>query len=362
MNNIQGLQTLGQSIWLDFISRSLLTGGGLKKLVADGVTGVTSNPSIFQKAIGESRDYDQLIAKILKSEPDIDIYSLYEKLAVEDIQMAADVLRPVYDSCEGKDGYVSLEVSPLLAAKTTATVKDARRLWKLVNRPNLMIKVPATPQGLQAIETLIAESINVNATLIFSLEQYDAVARAYIAGLEKNPDPSKVASVASYFVSRIDTAVDKLLEKKGSPQALELRGKIAVDCCKLAYTHLAKIFSGARFAKQALRGARVQKMVWGSTGTKNTQYSDVLYVEEIVGPETINTVPTATLKAFLEHGQVRPSLIEDIPRAKKQIAALKKLDIDLDAITDQLMKDGVQSFAQAFEQMLESLRVRCSKK
>ena len=208
MNNIQGLQTLGQSIWLDFISRSLLSGGGLKKLVNDGVTGVTSNPSIFQKAIGESHDYDQLIARILKSEPDIDIYSLYEQLAVEDIQMAADVLRPVYDSCDGKDGYVSLEVSPLLAAKTAATVKDARRLWKLVNRPNLMIKVPATPQGLKAIETLIAEGINVNATLIFSLEQYDAVAKAYISGLEKNPDRSKVASVASYFVSRIDTAVD----------------------------------------------------------------------------------------------------------------------------------------------------------
>jgi transaldolase len=362
MNNIQGLHTLGQSIWLDFISRSLLTGGGLKKLVDDGVRGVTSNPSIFQKAIGESKDYDALIAKILKAEPDIDIPALYEKLAVEDIQMAADVLRPVYNSSKGTDGFVSLEVSPHLSAKTAATVKDARRLWKLVNRPNLMIKVPATPQGLKAIESLIAEGINVNATLIFSLEQYDAVAKAYITGLEKNPDPSKVASVASYFVSRIDTAVDKLLDKNGTPQALDLRGKIAVDCCKLAYTRLAKIFSGKRFEKQALRGAHVQKMVWGSTGTKNPAYSDVLYIDEIIGPDTINTVPTSTLKAFLEHGQVRLSLLEDIPLAKKQISALKKLNIDLEAVTDQLMKEGVQAFVVSFDQMLDSLKARFGRK
>jgi transaldolase len=361
MNNIQGLQTLGQSIWLDFISRSLLTGGGLKKLVADGVTGVTSNPSIFQKAIGESKDYDLLIENILKKEPAISIPALYEKLAVEDIQMAADVLRPVYDRCEGRDGFVSLEVSPHLSDQAEATVEDARRLWKLVNRPNLMIKVPATPAGLKAIQTLIAEGINVNATLIFSLDQYDAVAKAYIAGLEKNPAPQKVASVASYFVSRIDTAMDKLLDKNGTPQALELRGKIAVDCCKLAYSRLAKIFSGARFEKQALRGARVQKMVWGSTGTKNPAYSDVLYIDEIIGPDTINTVPTATLKAFLEHGQVRPSLIDDIPLAKKQIAALKKLDIDLQAVTDQLMQDGVQAFVVSFDQMLDSLKARWGK-
>jgi transaldolase len=362
MNNIQGLQTLGQSIWLDFISRSLLTGGGLKKLIEDGVTGVTSNPSIFQKAIGESKDYDKLIENILKTEPHIDIPALYEKLAVEDIQMAADVLRPVYDASKGTDGFVSLEVSPHLSADTSGTVADARRLWKLVKRPNLMIKVPATPEGLKAIETLTAEGINVNATLIFALEQYDAVARAYIAGLEKNPEPGKVASVASYFVSRIDTAVDKLLDKNGSPKALELRGKIAVACCKLAYTRLARIFSSKRFEKQAVRGANVQKMVWGSTGTKNPAYSDVLYIDQIIGPDTINTVPTATLKAFLEHGQVRPTLIEDIPSAKKQIATLKKLDIDLEGVTDQLMTEGVQAFVLAFDQMLDSLKARYAKK
>jgi transaldolase len=287
MNNIQALQTMGQSIWLDYISRALLTSGGLQKLVEDGVTGVTSNPSIFQKAIGESSDYDELIKKAIEAKPDIDVNALYEKLAVEDIQMAADVLLPVYDSSQGKDGYVSLEVSPHLANRTVATIKDARRLWELVNRPNLMIKVPATVQGLKAIETLIAEGINVNATLIFSLEQYDAVAKAYISGLEKNPEPQKVASVASYFVSRIDTAVDKLLENIGTANASSLQGKIAVDCCKLAYTRLAKIFSGARFAKLSLKGARIQKMVWGSTGTKNPRYSDVMYIEEIIGPETL---------------------------------------------------------------------------
>ncbi len=362
MNNIQDLHTLGQSVWLDYISRSLLTGGGLKKLVDDGVTGVTSNPSIFQKAIGESKDYDALIAGILKTQPHIDIPSLYEKLAIEDIQMAADVLMPVYHTTGGTDGFVSLEVSPHLSAKTAATVKDARRLWKLVNRPNLMIKVPATPQGLKAVETLIAEGINVNATLIFSLEQYDAVAKAYIAGLENNPNPAKVASVASYFVSRIDTAVDNLLKQNGSSQALALRGKVAVACCKLAYTRLARIFSGKRFEKQALRGARVQKMVWGSTGTKNPAYSDVLYIEEIIGPDTINTVPTSTLNAFLEHGQVRLSLIDQIPLAKKQIASLKKLDIDLTAVTDRLMEEGVQAFVIAFDQMLDSLNARYGKK
>jgi transaldolase len=361
MNNIQGLQTIGQSIWLDFISRSLLSGGGLQKLVDDGITGVTSNPSIFQKAIGESKDYDDLIAKILKAQPAIAIPALYEKLAVEDIQMAADVLSPVYDITDGKDGFVSLEVSPHLSAQTEATVKDARRLWKLVDRPNLMIKVPATPEGLPAIQTLISEGINVNATLIFSFAQYEAVAKAYIAGLEKNQQPEKVASVASFFVSRIDTAVDKLLEKNHTPAALALRGKIAVACCKVVYARLAKIFSGRRFEKQAARGARVQKMVWGSTGTKNPAYPDVLYVDEIIGPETINTLPTATLKAFLEHGQVSPSLIDDIPGAKKQIATLKKLDIDLDAVTDQLIKEGVQAFVVSFDQMLDSLAARCSR-
>ncbi|HSW57367.1 MAG TPA: transaldolase [Dehalococcoidales bacterium] len=361
MNSIQSLQNLGQSIWLDFISRSLLTGDGLQKLVDQGVTGVTSNPSIFQKAIGESRDYDSVIENILKNEPEIEIPALYEKLAVKDIQMAADILMPVYDITDGRDGFVSLEVSPHLSNKTSATVREARRLWKLVKRPNLMIKVPATAQGLKALETLTAEGINVNATLIFSLEQYEAVAKAYIAGLEKNPDPARVASVASYFVSRIDTAVDKLLEKNGSPGAMELRGKIAVACCKLVYTRMAKIFSGQRFKKQALRGARLQKMVWGSTGTKNPAYSDVLYVEEIIGRDTINTLPTPTLKAFLDHGQARLSLVDDIPLAKRQIAALKKYGIDINAVTDQLMKEGLQAFVTSFDQMLDSLKARYAK-
>jgi transaldolase len=273
--------------------------------------------------------------------------------------MAADVLRPVYDSTGGIDGFVSLEVSPHLAYNTEDTISEARRLWKLVERPNLMIKVPATQEGIPAVETLIAQGTNVNATLIFSVPQYEAVANAYIRGLEKNPKPATVASVASFFVSRIDTAVDKALEKDGRPEALDLRGKIAVAYSKLAYKRLREIFYGTPFAQQIVRGARVQRMVWGSTGTKNPQYSDVLYVDEIIGPDTTNTVPVSTLKAFRDHGNPRQSLLEDVPGAEKAVADLQKFNIDLIAVTEQLQKDGVQSFIQSFDQLMDSLRGRC---
>jgi transaldolase len=359
MNSIQNLRKLGQSIWLDYISRSLLTGGELKNLLNQGVTGLTSNPSIFQKSFCETTDYDAAIKTILKSQPNIEIPALYEKLAIEDIQTAADYLRPIYDSTHGTDGFVSLEVSPLLSSKTQETLIEAKRLWKLVNRPNLMIKVPATPEGIPAIEALITQGINVNATLIFSLEQYEQVAMAYIRGLEKNSSPDKVSSVASFFISRIDTVVDKSLEKAGTAESRNLCGKSAVACAKLVYRRMNQIFYGKPFEQQKSRGAKVQKLVWGSTGTKNPKYSDVIYVEEIIGPDTINTIPMNTLKAFIDHGKPRLSLTEDVNIAETDLSRLKQYNIDLNQVTDQLLKDGVLAFVQAYEQLLDSLKGRC---
>jgi transaldolase len=359
MNPIQALHTQGQSIWLDLISRSLLTGGGLKELIDKGVTGVTSNPSIFQKSICETSDYDNAIKSILETRPGMDVNDLYEKLAIEDIQGAADALRPIYDQTNGQDGFVSLEVSPHLSALTESTISEAQRLWKLVSRPNLMIKVPATPEGIPAIEALISEGINVNATLIFSLGQYEAVAFAYIRGLEGNPEPHKVASVASFFVSRIDTIIDKALEKYGTPAALELRGKAAIACAKMVYKRFEEIFYGQPFKKDTRHGRKVQKLVWGSTGTKNPAYSDVIYVEEIIGQDTINTIPMVTLNAFLDHGKVRPSLTENVKEAENNLASLKTFNISLTACTDQLLREGVQAFVQAYDQMIDSLNGRC---
>jgi transaldolase len=359
LNSIQLLQKQGASVWLDFISRGLLNSGELKRLIDQGVTGVTSNPSIFQKVMCEPGAYDEPIARTRKAFPTLSIEALYEKMAVHTIQMAADELKSVYDSTGGTDGYVSLEVSPHLSTSTENTIIEARKLWKEVGKPNLMIKVPATPEGIPVVEALIAEGININATLIFSLDQYSEVAQAYIRGLARNPQPAKVASVASYFVSRIDTAVDKALDKTGIPEALALRGKTAVACCKMVYRRFNEIFYRQPFAAQAKRGGRVQKLVWGSTGTKNPQYSDVLYVEEIVGKDTINTIPLPTLKAFLDHGKVRQSLTENMSAAEKNLADLKKFNINLDSITDQLLKEGVIAFIQAYDQLIDSLKVRC---
>ncbi len=362
MNNIQALHKYGAAIWLDFISRGLISSGDLKRQVDMGITGVTSNPSIFQKSICETQDYDDLVRQIQASPEKADIKTVYEKFAIADIQAAADVLKPVYLSTDGADGFVSFEVSPDLAYETSKTILEAQRLWKLVDRPNLMIKVPATQQGLPAIQALTAQGININATLIFSVRRYEEVALAYIGGLEDNATPQKVASVASFFVSRIDTAVDKLLEKKGSAAALALRGKIAVACARLAYQKLNEIFFGERFEIQRKRGARVQRMVWGSTGTKNPAYSDLLYVDPLVGPDTTNTAPLATLKAFLDHGHPALSVEEGREEAAQQVASLKKLGIDLASVTDQLEKEGVQAFSQAFAQLLDSLKGRCSVK
>jgi transaldolase len=358
MSSIQDLQNLGQSIWLDYISRSLITSGELKRLINMGVSGVTSNPSIFQKSFCETSDYDSAIKAVLQFQPDIATSNLYEKLAIEDIQTAADFLLPVYYSSKQTDGFVSFEVSPHLSMMTQDTIAEAKRLWNLVSRPNLMIKVPATTEGIPAIEHLISSGINVNATLIFSLSQYEQVAMAYVRGLEKNVDSSKVASVASFFVSRIDTAVDKFLEKANTPEALNLCGKSAISYAKIIYHRMTNIFYGEPFEKQKIKGGRVQKLVWGSTGTKNPKYSDVIYVEEIIGKDTINTIPLATLKAFIDHGETRLSILEDFDTAKTNINKLKQYNIDLTAITNQLLKEGVLAFVQAYDQLLDSLKRR----
>ncbi len=355
MDQIKALRELGQSIWLDFIRRNLITSGQLKQLVEDGLHGMTSNPTIFHQAIAQSNDYDDALRAFLESNPDADTKTLYEHLAIEDIQMAADILHPVYDATGGVDGLVSLEAAPHLAYDTDSTIAEARHLWQLVNRPNVMIKVPSTPQGIPAIEMLTAEGINVNVTLIFSTKHYEAVSHAYIRGIAQNPDPKRVASVASFFVSRVDTYVDRELEMLGTKEALALRGKAAIANSKLAYRRFREVFYGEEFAAQQQRGARVQRPLWGSTSTKNPAYSDVLYVEGLIGPDTVNTMPPETLNALRDHGKVHSTLQQGIEEAEQQLADLERLGVDLDAITEQLQKDGVKAFADSFDQLLSTL-------
>jgi transaldolase/glucose-6-phosphate isomerase len=363
MNPVKALEKHGQSVWLDFLARGFIAKGELKKLIdTDGIKGVTSNPSIFEKAIGSSDEYDGAIRKALQS-GDRPVAELFEDLAVEDIQNAADVLRPVYDHLKGTDGFVSLEVSPYLAMDAKATITEAKRLWKHVSRKNLMIKVPATAEGLPAIQHLIGEGISINITLLFSQKVYVQVVEAYLAGLEKyiagGGDASKVASVASFFVSRIDSASDKELDEKiakaNDPTEKErlaaLKGKVAIANAKLAYQHYKRLFSGARWDRLAAKGARPQRLLWASTGTKNKDYSDVLYVEELIGPNTVNTMPPATLEAFRDHGKPRDSLEENIDDAKRVLAELERSGISLDAITADLVEDGVKLFADAADKL-----------
>src|SRR5438105_1735954 len=328
MNPVKALENHGQAVWLDFLARGFVAKGDLKKLIdTDGVKGVTSNPAIFEKAIGSSDEYDSSIAKALKKS-DRPVADLFEAVAVEDIQNAADVLRPVYDAMNGSDGFVSLEVSPYLANDTKATIAEARKLWKDVSCKNLMVKVPATEQGLPAIEALTGEGLSINITLLFSQKVYREVAEAYLKGLEKyvakGGDPSHVASVASFFVSRIDSSVDKQLDEKiakaNDPSEKErlaaLKGKVAIANAKMAYQDYKRLFSGPLWDKLAAKGAKPQRLLWASTGTKNKDYSDVLYVEELIGPDTVNTMPPATLEAFRDHGEVRDSLEENIEDAR----------------------------------------------
>jgi len=357
MNPLKQLAEQGQAIWLDYIRRNLLTGGGLKRLVEeDGVRGVTSNPTIFEKAIAGSTDYDDAWRAWLAENPHAPVGKLYEQLAIEDIRMAADVLRPVYDATGGDDGYVSLEVSPHLAHDTEGTIHEAKRLRAAVDRPNLMIKVPGTPAGIPAIEELIASGVNVNVTLMFSMSHYEAVARAYIKGLELSADPSQVASVASFFVSRVDTMVDKALESAGTPEAKALLGKIAIANSKVVYRRFQEIFHGEGFAALRQRGARVQRPLWASTGTKNPAYSDVLYVENLIGAETVNTLPPDTLDAFRDHGRVPGATVKErLAEAEAALAQLPSLGVDLNAITEQLQQDGVAAFAKSFDDLVAAL-------
>ncbi len=365
MTRIHQIAALGQSLWLDYIRRSFLTSGGMQAAIDNGVTGVTSNPTIFEKAIAGSDDYDADLARLAAEGRTVD--DIYQTLTVADIRLAADLLRPVYDRTEAADGYVSLEVSPKLAYDTAGTIAEAQRLFALVDRPNLMIKVPATPAGILAVEALIAAGINVNVTLIFSLDHYTAAADAYIAGLERlsaaGGDLRRVSSVASFFVSRVDTLVDQLLESL-SPEALasvsgpptqNLFGKVAVANSKLAYVRFKHLFAGKRWERLAAQGARVQRPLWASTSTKNPNYPDTIYVDNLIGSHTVNTLPQATYDAALDHGLVALTLEAGLDEARAQLARLAELGIDLDAVTAKLQTDGVAAFAHSFDSLLESI-------
>lgn len=354
MTKLHELAELGQAIWLDYISRSLITSGDLKELVDQGLRGVTSNPSIFEKAIAGSADYDEDLNRLIHDGRSV--AEIYEDLAMADIRSAADILRPVYDKSGGADGFVSLEVNPSLAHDTEATIAEARRLFASLERPNVMIKVPATPAGIPAIESLIGEGININVTLIFSLEQYETVATAYIAGLEKlalsGGDLGKVASVASFFISRVDTAVDKALEEIGNT---EIQGKIAIDNARIAYGRFRQIFSSERWQKLAAGSARVQRPLWASTSSKNPAYPDTLYVDSLIGFDTVNTLPPATLNDFLDHGTVAATVETDVDGARNRMAELAELGIDLDAVINKVLDEGVAAFATSFEGLIAGI-------
>ena len=350
MNPLLKLNAFGQSVWLDYIRRDFVLNGELAKLIReDGLAGLTSNPAIFEKAIGGGNEYAPAIRAL--KQRGLSAMALYETLAIEDIQAAADQFRPVFDAGKGHDGYVSLEVSPYLARDTAATVVEAKRLWREVSRPNLMIKVPATLEGLPAIELLISQDMNVNVTLLFSQAMYEKVAERYIAGLERRAaeggDLGRISSVASFFISRIDAAVDPLL-----PEAL--RGKTAIANAMLAYESYKRLFSGPRWENLAEKGARPQRLLWASTSTKNPAYRDVMYVEELVGSNTVNTLPPATLESFRDHGVPRASLEEDIGAARATLEAVAK-HASLDEVTDKLLDDGVKLFADAFDKLLKAV-------
>src|SRR5215469_1317861 len=358
-NPLKELLDYGQSMWLDYIRRDLFTTGKLKKMIADdGLRGMTSNPSIFEKAIADSSLYDDQL-KALASRQDLDTTARYEQIAMRDIQDAADTLRPVYDESNFRDGYVSLEVSPYLARRTQETIDEARRLWKTVKRDNVMIKVPGTAEGIPAIRQLIGEGLNINITLLFSQEVYQTVAEQYVAGLEdlsKNGgNLKKMAGVASFFISRIDTLVDSLLDAKikatsdAKQQSLlkSVLGKVAIANGKLAYERYQRIFSGPRWQALAAKGAQTQRVLWASTSTKNPNYRDVIYVEELIGADTVNTMPPATIDAFRDHGRLRNSLTEDVLTSRKVMEDLENAGVSMKQVTDKLTDDGVKLFADA---------------
>jgi transaldolase/glucose-6-phosphate isomerase len=365
VNPLKALLEFGQSPWMDYIRRDLLTSGGLKKMIQeDGLMGMTSNPTIFEKAITGSKDY----ADILES-PEakkLDAKGVYEKIAIRDVQDATDIFKSVYQQTKRRDGYVSLEVAPTLANDTQATLEEARRLWKSVGRENVMIKVPGTKEGLPAIRQLLEEGININITLLFAQSVYEEVAEAFQAALEarvkKGQDISHVASVASFFVSRIDSLIDGQIDAKlktetdPNKRALltSLQGKIAIANAKLTYRKYQELFGGPRWKALAAKGAQTQRLLWASTSTKNPKYRDVMYVEELIGPDTVDTIPPATFDAFRDHGRVRPSLTENVDEAAKVMASLEKAGISMKEVTEKLVVDGVKLFADAFKQLLEA--------
>jgi len=358
-NSLLGLKEAGQSVWIDYLSRDLINTDELKKLMdEDGVNGVTSNPSIFQKAIEGSDSYDgqlkELVAGGLRDEKE-----LFLKVATKDVGDAADMLLPVYEETGGRDGFVSIEVSPDLAYDTEKTISEARRLFETVGRKNILIKVPATIPGLAAIERLIADGVNVNVTLLFSVERYRAVAEAYMKGLEKRAGQGKplggIASVASFFVSRVDTLVDKLLDERAKGEAKRLRGKAAVANARLAYREFERLVSGKRWKSLEQKGAKVQRLLWGSTSTKDPAYSDIKYVTELIGPDTVNTMPEDTMMAFRDHGKARPVIGEGLDEAEALFGELDGLGIDMEVVTDRLEKEGVKKFSDSFFDVLEKV-------
>lgn len=366
MNRIQELHKLGQSIWLDFIERSMIQNGKLKALADAGVTGVTSNPTIFQQAIAKSDAYRDELHRLASSTSDDK--TIFEALAVRDIQAAADVMRPVYDAHQGHDGFVSLEVSPDLANDTAATIAEARRLHAAVNRPNLMVKVPATREGVPAIRQLIADGININVTLIFSLKRYAEVKEAYLQGLtdrlEAGMPVDKIASVASFFVSRVDVAIDSRLDKLAEQQPEHaahlkaLQGKAAVANARLAYAQFEQTFTGARWERLAAAGARVQRPLWASTSTKNPAYPDLIYVDTLIGPNTVNTMPPQTLEAFQDHGTPAVTVRNDLNAAQRVLADLADAGISMDEVTSELEAEGVKKFADSFAELLAVIAER----
>jgi len=358
-SRLHRLADYGQSVWIDFLSRDMLRSGELERRMRDdAVVGVTSNPTIFQKAISSGAAYDEQLREVLEEERDPK--EIFLRLAIKDVEDALDLLRPVWDEGGGQDGYVSLEVDPTLASDTAGTIEEAQRLHEAINRPNLFVKIPATKAGLPAIEEMIARGRSINVTLIFSLERYAEVAEAYIRGLERlvdaGGDPRTVASVASFFVSRVDTETDRRLDEIGGHD--ELKGKLAIANAKVAYPRYKEIFAGDRWEALATKGATTQRCLWASTSTKNPAYRDVMYVEELIGPKTVNTMPEETIEAFQDHGEVAPTLEQGIDEANRVFEQIQQAGVDYADVTDTLEREGVEKFADSFAELLEGIRAK----